>query len=106
MAEQVTCDTMAMGTCASGLDAVESRLGDVVEAGRTSTVLSMEAFGVMCSFMVPPTLLMQGGAQLAIEAVNLAIRQTANATRQARDDTEAIEQDVCRRFDEIGVVLV
>lgn len=82
---EVVVDTGAMRSHASAVDGIAARLAEAADASATMAIPDM-AFGLLCSFLVPPAMLVQtlaagtvSGAASAMEGISSSITGAAEA---------------------------
>jgi hypothetical protein len=86
-------DTDGLRSHASALRAIGADLEKGADAGKT-TMIQDDAFGILCSFLVPPALMVQGACSGIIAASAVAVDGTAIAIRTVADGYDAIEDAV------------
>ncbi|WP_295787847.1 hypothetical protein [uncultured Microbacterium sp.] len=93
MADRIAVDAELIGSHASRLGAVASDISLARDAG-SSGGLNAEAFGVLCSFLVPPATVAADAARSLIAAAEDMVRRSATEIVGVASDMEAYEQKV------------
>lgn len=85
-------------------DRVEDIAKDVGTAADAvdSLMLGSEAFGVLCSFLVPPTLLVTGGMASSLRSSQALLERTATQLKGVAQDAAQFEQDLVDGIEAIG----
>jgi hypothetical protein len=90
---ELTVDTDAMRSHASALDGIASGLAEAVDAAATTTMPD-DSFGLLCAFLVPPAMLLQGAAAAGVTAGSTAVAGTRTGVRSSADAYDAIDRTV------------
>lgn len=93
MADRIAVDAELIGSHASRLSAVASDISVARDAG-SSGGLNAEAFGVLCSFLVPPATMVADAARTLVGAAGDMVRRSATEIVGVGSDLEAYEQKV------------
>lgn len=93
MADRIGIDAELISSHASRLGAVASEISVARDAG-SSGGLNAEAFGVLCSFLVPPATMVADAARSMIGAAEDMVRRSATEIVGVGSDMEAYEQKV------------
>jgi hypothetical protein len=86
-------DTDGLRAHASELRVIGGDLGKAAQAGGI-TMLQDSAFGILCSFLVPPALAVQTACTAVIGAASGSVDSTAGLIRGVADGYDAIEDAV------------
>jgi hypothetical protein len=90
---ELTVDTDAMRSHATALSDVVQGLAEAADAA-ASTSLPDTSFGLLCSFLVPPALLVQGGAAAGVVAGSAAVGGTQVAIRGSAAAYDGVDSAV------------
>lgn len=79
--------------------AVDARARDVATAGQAAvTTLDSSAFGVLCSFLAAPAMLVCGTTTAAIGALADELGRTGDKVRSMADRYQGVEDDSSREY--------
>ena len=93
---RIDIDTSALRWHAGRMDAIAADVSEATAAARTTTGFdAAQAFGLMCQFMTPPTLLVTEVTSRLIGSAQELLEQTADAVRASAEDFESAEQFFC-----------
>ena len=93
MSEKISIDTDAIEAHARHVDQVADDVRLAVQAAG-QTMLSAGAFGLMCSWMIPPFLATAGAATAAMGSTASALDRSARELRGVGTDFANYEEDV------------
>jgi len=93
VADRIAVDSELIGSHASRLSVVASDISVARDAG-SSGGLNAEAFGVLCSFLVPPATMVADAARSLIGAAEDMVRRSATEIVGVGSDMDAYEQKV------------
>lgn len=88
-----TVDTDAMRQHASKLEQVKSTVDVAIDAGKT-TMLDVKAFGVLCAFLAPPAIAIQGAGLAGIGALSLGLQAQSTGITAVADGYDTAEEAV------------
>ncbi|RLP80776.1 hypothetical protein D9V34_00750 [Mycetocola lacteus] len=92
MSDKIALDMSMLRAHASRIDQVASDVGEAAAAARSMNVAG-GAFGLMCSFLVPPALVAVTSMERMLSASQRAIEHTATQLREIADEAEQREED-------------
>ncbi|WP_454051105.1 type VII secretion target [Cellulomonas sp. Marseille-Q8402] len=98
MSDQLVVDTEAMRAHARALEPIAAGLAEARSAA-ASTALPDTSFGLLCSFLVPPALVLQGSAAAGVVAGSSAVSGTGAAVSASADAYDAIDEAVSTALD-------
>lgn len=84
--------TSSLRSGASEAESIAAAMGDAVAAAAQGQSMSQTAFGVLCSFLVPPALIAQSAVSGALSVVTDGIGVTASAVRSSADDYDQAQE--------------
>lgn len=93
MSERISIDTDAISAHANHIDQVADDVRLALQAAG-QTMLSAGAFGLMCSWMIPPFLATTGAAAAAMGSTASALDRSAREIRAVGTDFTSFEDDV------------
>jgi hypothetical protein len=91
--ERIAIDSAVIDAHAARVEQVAADVGVAVQAAR-QTMLSSGAFGLMCSWMIPPFLITAGAATQTMVSAASALERSAREIRAVAADFERMEQQV------------
>lgn len=107
MAERITIDSALLEAHARNVEQVAADVRTAIQAAN-QTMLSSGAFGLMCSWMIPPFLTTAGLTTSTLGSTASALDRSAREIRAVGEDFDRFEQQVGRslRTIESGVEAV
>ena len=97
MVERIVIDSVLLDAHARDVEAVEADVRLAIQAAG-QTMLSAGAFGLMCSWMIPPFLATAGAATGVLVSAASALERSAREIRAVGADFDAQEQRVSAAF--------
>lgn len=95
MSDKIALDMSVLRDHAAKIDQLGQSVGEAASAAG-SLDIGGGAFGVLCSFLVPPTMLATGAMESVISSSQRALARTAIQLREVAADAEQREEDISR----------
>lgn len=92
-ADRIVIDSALLDAHAKGVETVEADVQLAIQAAN-QTMLSSGAFGLMCSWMIPPFLLTAGTSTALLNSAASALARSAREVRAVGTDFDAQEEKV------------
>ena len=102
--ERIVIDSALLDAHAKDVEAVAADVRLAVQAAH-QTMLSAGAFGLMCSWMIPPFLMTAGTASGLLDTAASALDRSAREIRAVGSDFDGQEQRVSATMSRLGIGL-
>lgn len=104
MSDGLTVDTGAMRAHAGAVARIAAEIEEAAGAARTVAVPD-DSFGLLCAFLVPPTLAVQGSGAAGVSAASAATSGIATGLTATADTYDTVDEAIRTALARLAEVL-